>query len=120
MKLVELSLVTLLVGCGYRYTPTTQNAAAAKPANCMFDLLTTRPSRPFVELGVLEPQGSQGKQRTAAAFRDSVAADVCRVGGDAVLTEVNGLGDYVRGTVIKYRDEAAAPPSPAPGGAVTP
>jgi hypothetical protein len=34
-----------------------------------------------------------------------VAAAVCRAGGDAVLAEVNGLGQYVRGTVIRYRPQ---------------
>jgi hypothetical protein len=35
-------------------------------------------------------------------FKTAVAADVCRVGGDVVVTEVNGYGQYVRGTVLRH------------------
>jgi hypothetical protein len=44
-------------------------------------------------------------------LRDKVAADVCRAGGDAMITEVNGVGQYVRATVVKY---ASQPDGPKP------
>jgi hypothetical protein len=34
-------------------------------------------------------------------FKNAVRADVCRVGGDVVLIETNGFGNYVRGTVLR-------------------
>jgi len=38
---------------------------------------------------------------------------VCRVGGDVVVTEINGNGRYVRGTVLRKRLPPAAPPPAA-------
>jgi hypothetical protein len=119
-------LVVPLAACGaylygYDYTPTTRYVAfAPRPVGCAFDLLTTPPGRPYVELGVLETlMGAP----SASTFRASVGAQACRVGGDAVLTEVNGRGVYFRGTVMRYLDRApdaplaqapAPPPTPAP------
>ena len=125
--------VLLLVGCtfagSYDYTPTTRYLAAAKRLSCGFDLLTARPERSFVELGVLErPPGPRAPAaRSASDFRESVGLEVCRAGGDAVLAEVTGFGAYIRGTVIRYKDrtdqpdeaaQAEAPPvatRPSPG-----
>jgi hypothetical protein len=118
MRPTALALAVALAGCGYSYTQTTQNAAPAKPENCSFDVLTTRPERAYVELGVLESQGSPGSgAANASIFRSRIGEQVCQVGGDAVLTEVNGLGNYVRGTVIKYTGApavAGTPPAVAP------
>jgi hypothetical protein len=101
-------VVTGCVGVGYNYIPTTSQRAAARPAGCGIDILTARPDRPFVELGVLEfgiPTNS------VAAFRTAVQPKVCAAGGDAVLAEVNGSGTYIRGTVLRYRGGDASPPA---------
>ncbi|HVU51912.1 MAG TPA: hypothetical protein VHL80_14545 [Polyangia bacterium] len=112
---LAVAATVALVGCGYSYTQTTQNAAPPKPESCSFDVLTTRPERPYVELGVLEPQGSPGSgAANASDFRSRISDAVCHAGGDAVLTQVNGLGNYVRGTVIKYKEGEAAPVAAAP------
>jgi hypothetical protein len=100
-----LPFVLGCVGITYSYTPTTQNIGMAKSSRCSFDLLTMRPSRAYLELGVLEP--TDGAGASATEFKEAVGDQVCRVGGDAVLTEVNGFGHYVRGTVIKYDDALA-------------
>jgi hypothetical protein len=104
-----LLLSFVVTGCAaaaYNYVPTTSQSAAARPAGCGIDVLTARPDRPFVELGVLEwgiPTNS------VAAFRTAVRPKVCAAGGDAVLAEVNGNGTYVRGTVLRYRGADASP-----------
>jgi hypothetical protein len=36
-------------------------------------------------------------------FKEAAGPFVCAAGGDGVLTEINGLGAYIRGTVIKFR-----------------
>jgi len=123
MRLTVFVAALLVAGCiqlgSYRYTPTTRNVAAVRRPSCAFDLLTARPDQPFFELGVLERPTDPARDesglpaRTAAQFRQVVAEQVCRVGGDAVLTEVNGFGSYIRGTVIKYRDAAPEPPEEA-------
>ncbi len=111
----------LLTGClatapmdTYTYTPTTRNFVAHKPANCVFDLLTLPPTRPFFEVGIVERVGL-AKARTASDFTSMIGADVCYAGGDAVLAERNDWG-YVRGTVLVYRDgrDGAEPPPSVP------
>jgi hypothetical protein len=93
-------------GCTYNFTQTTSHVARPKPENCTFDVLTARPDSPFDELGVLDFSGGSGYAASnAREFMHSVRPDVCRAGGDAVLAEINGLGRYVRGTVVKYRPQ---------------
>ena len=123
-RFVAVSSLVLLAGCmtfGYSYTPTTRNVAAAREPNCDFDLLSMRPDRPFRELGVIERVGpvSRGGSSFAAAFKANVGEGVCLAGGDAVVTEVNGFGQYIRGTIIEYRDQPSRP-APAPPAARLP
>jgi hypothetical protein len=102
MKRRLLCLVLAAAGCSaYRYERSTSITAPPKPANCSFDILASRPDRPYDELGVLDPQrAALGDQ---ASFREAIRADVCRAGGDAVVAEVSSQGYYVSGTVIRYR-----------------
>jgi hypothetical protein len=107
-------LSTILVACSaYRYTPTTPHRAPPKPANCTFDLLTTRPDRPYDELGVVEPKVG-GDAGSAREFIHLIRETTCQAGADAVLAEINGRGTYVRGTLIKYRADVPAAPVAAP------
>ena len=104
--LAVLAGLLLGVGCGYGYTQTTSHVAGPKPEGCVFDLLSVRPDRPFDELGVIDStSGSAYAVSDARSFMEWVRPDVCRAGGDAVIAEVNGLGHYVRGIVIKYRKQ---------------
>ncbi|MCI0668912.1 MAG: hypothetical protein L0Y64_00470 [Myxococcaceae bacterium] len=102
-----LICTALLSGCApsYRWAKTTSVQADARESSCSFDILTARPDRAFDELGVLEKEWDTNQ---VDGFRASTQAQVCAAGGDAVLVEVNGLGHYVRGTVIRYRPVTAA------------
>jgi hypothetical protein len=105
-------LACLVGGCAsleFEYTPTTVQRAPAKPTGCDFEVLTVRPDRHFVELGVLESRSLP--TASVATFRTAVAPKVCAAGGDAVLAMMDGKGWLVRGTVIKYEDGAASPPA---------
>jgi hypothetical protein len=103
LSLMPLALV--LSGCiSYKYTRTTAHEAPAKEAGCFFEVLTTRPDRAYDELGVLDCNGAEAAPRDMATFREKIAPMVCGAGGDAVLADVNGAGNYVRGTVILYRE----------------
>jgi hypothetical protein len=108
---LPILLALLCAGaCGplhYKYVPTTANKAAARAPGCSFEILTTRPDRPYIELGVLELDDGRTTQ-SVAQYRAAVAPDVCAVGGDAVLAEINGNAFYVRGTVIEYQAATAA------------
>ncbi len=105
----------LAAGCtaGTEYTASSSVRAQPKPDNCSFDVLTTRPQRPFEELGIIDFTGGMthasgrraGVPDSASALRDKAAQTVCRAGGDAILADVNGLGQYVRATVIRYKAE---------------
>jgi hypothetical protein len=118
----RLLVLSLLAACAttYRYTPT--RTAAAKPDDCTFDVLTTRPDGAFEELGAFE--ATQAVASKIADFKTAVAAQVCRAGGDAVIAVANDQGLYMTGTVLRYTnapgpapvaEPAAAPaPSPAP------
>src|SRR3989442_11173120 len=103
----------LAVGCAEaQYTPTSVRAQP-KPENCSFDILMTRPQRLFDELGIIDFTGGfvgktgqrAGVPDSASALKDKTARTVCGAGGDAVLAEVNGLGQYIRATVIRYKPE---------------
>ena len=106
-------LAMMLAGCSaYRYTPTTPHRSAPKPADCTFELLTTRPDRPFDEMGVLEVEVSGVEAGSAGDFIRLVREQTCQAGADAVLAEVNGRGNYVRGTLLKYRADAPSRSAP--------
>jgi hypothetical protein len=111
MRLALFACGLVVAGCiqyaaHYDYVPTTQTRAAPKPENCDFELLTTRPDRPYDELGIVEPAVKRAS--SVVEFRDRIRADVCRAGGDAVLSEIGGSGLYERGTVIRYRGRGTA------------
>ncbi|MCI0569828.1 MAG: hypothetical protein L0Y66_03685 [Myxococcaceae bacterium] len=91
------------------WTKTTSIHTEARDEECSFDILTVRPDRAFDELGIIDVQrgGFTEPLKTAGEFRSSAHPYVCAAGGDAVLAEVNGLGIYVRGTVIRYRPVTA-------------
>jgi hypothetical protein len=116
---VVVALLSALAGCSAQpqYTQTSTKGAAARPKDCQFDVLTMRPAGAIEQLGIIDFQGgavsSTGRRNglpdTAADLREKVAPDVCRAGGDAVIAEVNGLGQYLRATVIKYAPQPDAP-----------
>jgi len=101
------------IGCAaqMQYTPTSTQGEP-KFYNCPFAVLTTRPPRPFEELGIIDFTGGHffdgrrtGVPENANEFKSKAAQYVCHSGGDAVLADVNGMGQYIRGTVIRYKPE---------------
>lgn len=104
-------LIALLVvsglGCSplYNFTPTGPTASAAKPPTCTFRVTATLPTDDLEEIGVLEPVSF--KAYDSRSFKQAIAADVCSVGGDVVVMQVNGNGAIVRGVVLVKKDRAA-------------
>jgi hypothetical protein len=93
-------------GCTSSYVlGRTAQVAPARSADCKVELLEGAPPRPFAELGVLAPRDIEygGVAGGATPFVESVRQQVCAVGGDAVVVEKNYAGNYIRGTVIKFR-----------------
>ncbi len=88
----------------YQTVTSTRADVAARPANCAFDLLQLRPSRPFEELAVIEDDEHYAD--SAELFKSLVADQVCNAGGDAVVAEPNADGYYPRGVIIRYTTPA--------------
>ncbi len=101
-QIVIATLLMSTAGCAYRFTRT-QPAEPPRPADCEVDFLSTLPSRPYVELGVFEPDGDSAAELRAFTLRVRPAA--CAAGADAVIAKVNGVGSYVQGVAIKYTDK---------------
>ncbi len=98
-----LSLLVLVVGCSltpsYKLTASTKTPPASKPPTCEFRVVNMPPQGNFEEIATLTPEDYAASD--PEKFKSVVQADVCRVGGDVAITEVNGFGQYVRGTVLR-------------------
>jgi hypothetical protein len=92
------------------YTPIAGQVTPAKPFGCEFEVLTTTPSRPFEEIGVIESD-QPGLAWTISEFKEAAAQKVCAHGGDAVIVEANsnGNGAYDKGTILRYLEAREAP-----------
>jgi hypothetical protein len=107
-------LAFLVVGCAsYRFSASGPLAGASKPPTCDFQIVNLPPGPGFQEIGTLNPDGD-GLDIFPDKFKEHVRTDVCRVGGDLVVTEVNGKGQYVRGTVLRKIADATPTPAAAP------
>lgn len=100
-------LLTLLVlaACTaprtYKLSTTQQVATTPKPANCDFRVVNLPPSGDFDEIATLD--FVYDPAHDPEDFKRSVRDKVCSVGGDVVVSEINGNGLYVRGTVLRLR-----------------
>jgi phage terminase large subunit-like protein len=100
----------LLSSCAYyavkpNYVVTkTGTAGEPKPVGCDFAIVTTKVDRPYEEVALLDRTVAA---ENASSFKQAIAEDVCKLGGDAVFAEVNGAGSYVRGTVLRWKDSGA-------------
>jgi len=105
LGVLGMTLLLALASCAktdYIFTKTGE-AGPAKPPNCDFVIATTKVDHPYQEIGILDSQ--QAPPQDAAAFKAKVQPQVCAVGGDAVVTEVNGTGYYVRGTILRFTEQ---------------
>jgi hypothetical protein len=109
MKLIVMTLLgtSLLAACAiskaqYKLSASAPTQPAPHAATCDFRVVNTIPDGKYDEIATLSIDWETG---TAAMdpddFKLRVRPDVCRVGGDVVITEINGYGAYVRGTVLR-------------------
>ena len=102
---VALAMGAVGCGPGYQLTMTSPDSVVAKPANCQFVVITTRPDRPFDEIATLDHTRGY-PSRDVGDFKSRVAENVCKAGGDAVIAkygESDNHAGYVQGTVIRWK-----------------
>lgn len=121
----------LLTGCAgaYSFAPNTGLTYPAKPSDCNLYVVDSWSYPGYVEIGIVEPTGGgsgypvgsgSGYARTQGDFYKMIRKPVCEAGGDVVVSQVNGLGVYIRGIVLRKVDASpmmppvqALPPTPA-------
>jgi hypothetical protein len=93
------------LGCGTippRYALTKSTMAETLPkAACSFRVVNLTPSGPYEEIATLSSEQSWVRAYNPVDFEARVRDQVCSIGGDIVVTEINGNGAYVRGTVLR-------------------
>jgi len=107
---LALFVATSVAGCVAPVSLTrTGPPQPARAATCEFEVFTAAPSAPFVEIGTLDVAYSDEK---LSNFKKRIAPYVCAAGGDAVIAMSNGLGTYIKATVLKTSDPRAAATTP--------
>ncbi len=107
----HLALLALgLAACNarmYSFSPASAEALSPKAAACDFNVVSSAPTAEVQEIGTLDVITPSWVSGDNASFKEAVREEVCKAGGDIVVTEVNGRGNIVRGVV--FRKGAAAP-----------
>jgi len=104
-----LLTTVVLVACGrppiaYMASPTGATPAQANAPGCDFAVTATLPVG-YEEVGTLvygsRTLSSYRASRDPMEFKEAVRADVCRMGGDLVVTQVDAQGTIVRASVLR-------------------
>jgi hypothetical protein len=104
-------ILAVLAGCvptTYSFTPSSSRPISPKPENCAFEVMTSEPTNPYDEVGVLELYNGDAP-KDADKFRKLIAKQVCEVGGDVVMPTIDDKGRYTKGTILHYRQPLNAP-----------
>ena len=108
MKKSILLSTILLTSCATSdFTKTGHYQAPASSENCEYTIYTTQPKAPFEEIGLIEfNSGMFGFPTNLSTVKKMSNADVCKNGGNALLVwEANGVGGYVKATVIHLQKD---------------
>jgi hypothetical protein len=98
--IVILALFSACVPTSYTYSPTSKGVAP-RAQGCKFAILATSPDEPFEEIGTMKHYNGDVPTKESD-FNKAIAANVCEVGGDAVIAPRTTKGTYETATVIKY------------------
>lgn len=101
----------LLAGCSsvptMNYSKSSGKVFNPKASNCDFFVRTTAPKEAFEEIGVINlspayySNGIPVLPNNSDELKGYIREQVCKAGGDAVIGDVNGVGQYVRVTILK-------------------
>jgi hypothetical protein len=95
-------MVLLVSGCATESWSYTASATApAREATCDFAVVSTPPGPGYQEIGLLDDAPGGPCVRGAQAFKQAVRSEVCKAGGEVVMTEISGFGCYKRGTTFR-------------------
>jgi hypothetical protein len=112
-------MALMAVSCAHPVYHATGGATfPAREPTCEFDVRGSVPGPGYVEIGQLTIEGDRsmgaGSFSDPNQFANRVRGEVCAVGGDALVTEVNGFGIIARGVVFHKTDEVAPKLAPTP------
>ncbi|WP_444900140.1 hypothetical protein ACJJIX_01835 [Microbulbifer sp. VAAC004] len=105
-KLVVPAIVFFIASCSSTFTITGDVSHNAFSKNCEVTVFTIPPKKDFDELGVVEFKliPFVGYPRTISSAKSQASPLVCANGGNALLLwEANGIGQYLKGTVIRVK-----------------
>ena len=112
---VSLLLAVMVAGCSkYRFHPHAGVAVIPEPEDCTFHVVEHWPYPGYEEVGVLEVAKGLGPARDYNEFWHDVRSLVCEAGGEVVIPQINGLGWYMRGIVLRRQPGTVPPPAPGP------
>lgn len=108
-SLTLIALAATLNACvaTANYTHTADDSFPPFPIDCKFKILSALPDNSYKEIGVVNVDpvvhqgGGMSAPRNPEEFRKLIQSDVCKAGGELVIGDVNGLGQYIRGTVYR-------------------
>jgi hypothetical protein len=86
----------------------TGKARPERPEGCDIKLYTSAPPGRFVEIGVVHFSvlggGAKGRARNMSEAKERAAPHACKEGGNALILQGDGRGEFVRATVIATAD----------------
>ena len=100
--IILLALSILATSCAsYIYTHSADQTYPSKIENCKFKVVNTAPNpAEYVEIGSINSQDFYANAKNPEDWKSIIAKDVCAAGGDLVVSEINGYGQYIRLTVF--------------------
>ena len=111
MNKILFLIFTVLTGCSsvpkMHYSKSSEKVFSPKVPTCDFFVRTTAPKEAFEEIGVINlspayySNGIPVLPNNSDELKIHIREQVCKTGGDAVVGDVNGVGQYVRVTILK-------------------
>ncbi|GAB2884650.1 hypothetical protein ACCI51_09715 [Microbulbifer echini] len=103
-KLLVPAITVFIASCSSTFTKTGDVSHHALSPDCEIAVYTTPPKKDFDELGVVEfkPMPFIGYPGSISSAKSQASPFACANGGNALLLwEANGIGQYLKGTVIR-------------------
>lgn len=107
--LILFSLASCSTTPKMSYSQASKKQYASKTKGCDFNFRSTMPKESFEEIGTINLAPSMYGNGIPLLPSDPdemkllIQDRVCSVGGDAVVTDINGHGQFVRATIIKFQ-----------------